>query len=693
MRSLALSSPLAPDVAGIMDSLAMGDASVGPGSLDEPFEAELDAFLARLESEAALDPRQAAATLAGEARRERFVGTAVAYEYLWRRERGETTRAEEQLARLTSEPERDAFRSVLESDERARRVLPDTTWVPGRTIAGRYLLLEPIGRGGMGSVFRAFDLELERDVALKMLELRVGAEDSWRQDVLAESRALASLPGRGFAQVYDIGSAGGRGFLVLELLPGLDLGRALERLAPDPRVILPLARRSRSLAALVGHSATDGEDLVDPADWFRTVARIAQRLAAHLELAHGIGLRHRDIKPSNVQLLPGGAPLLMDFGLAARVLEEVDPDAGLDPEPLRCSLAYVAPEQARSMSAGTDPRSDVYQLGLVLYELVTLQPARLRPVGPVQRIGEWLQRAKDGGVRPLLEIEPRTPRALAAVVDRALAVDPGQRYGSAGELAEDLDRFLAGRPPRHAPLARRHRLGLHARRVLRQPATLAAGLAALALAVGLRLGGSPELELAPILWHSGLSAPALLTPGEPLELRGETALGVELSSSARSWLYALSIFDDAAGVRRVRAVTPELLGSPEAPPEDRFGLEVPPGRTSAVCAWLIDDLGPFEGFLAFAAPEPQPLLERWIRAIAERDERLLGPMPWEEAQDLGRSLMASSRGQGGARLDTAARESLFAGLELERPAREDPWRRLGVRSVGFLAPVRSASPR
>lgn len=669
----------------------MGAGSLRPDGFESAFEAELDEFLARLGAEGDVDAcaeaRRAARSLPDPETRSLFVGAALAYDWLWRRERGETTEVGERLSQLASELERSAFETVLAGDARARRVLPDTHWAPGRRIAGRYLIIDALGQGGMSSVFRAFDLELERDVALKVLELRPGSEQDWRQTVLAESRVLASLPGRGFAQVYDIGSVDGRGYLVLELLPGLDLARVLHALAPDPQHPPPPETRAASARKLLGSPAGDEEDLLAETDWFRVVARIGQRLAAHLELAHASGLRHRDIKPSNVQLLPGGAPLLMDFGLAARVGGRGAVGAEGEPEPLRGSLPYLAPEQASSRSTGTDPRSDVYQLGLVLYELACLRPARPRPEGPVRELGEWLTRMACGDVRPLSEVEPRAPRALAAILDHALRVAPEQRYASAGALAADLARLLEGRTPLHAPLPPGERVRMVARRQARRPTVYALAAVLLALAFGRRFAGVDELELTPILWHTGLPVPTRMTPGEPLDVVGPTALGVDLSASTRTWLYALSIFEDEQGVRRVRAVSPELLGAPEPAPPGRFGLELAAGRTSAVCAWLLEPEA-VEGFVAFASASPQPLLERWIGAIAGRDERLLGAMPWEEAQELGRSLLATSRGEGGTRLDPAQRERLFAGLTAQRSPEDDPWQRLGVRSVGFLAPVR-----
>ncbi len=674
----------------------MGAGAQRPDGFEAAFEAELDEFLARLGVEQDVDvhgeARRAAQNLPDPGARPMFVGAALAYDWLWRRERGETTGVEERLAQLAGDDERSAFRSVLAGEARGRRVLPDTQWAPGRRVDGRYLLIDALGQGGMSSVFRAFDVELERDVALKLLDLRPGSEQDWRQDVLAESRVLASLPGRGFAQVYDIGSVDGRGYLVLELLPGLDLARVLRGLAPDPERPPRPEERAAALRRLLGTPAGDAEDLLAGSDWFRVVARIGQRLAAHLELAHASGLRHRDIKPSNVQLLPGGTPLLMDFGLAARAGGRGLAGTEGGPEPLRGSLPYLAPEQARSRSTGTDPRSDVYQLGLVLHELACLRPARPRPEGPLQELGEWLARAAGGGVRPLREVEPRAPRALAAILDHALRVDPERRYASAGALAADLGRLLEDRAPLHAPLPLRERVRLVTRRQSRRPTSYLAAAALLALVVGRQLAGGDELELTPILWHTGLSTPTHVTPGEPLDVAGPTALGVDLVSSTRTWLYALSIFEDAQGVRRVRAVSPELLGAPEPAPPGRLGLELAAGRTSVVCAWLLEPEA-VEGFVAFASGAPQPLLERWIGAIAVRDERLLGAMPWEEAQELGRSLLATSRGEGGARLDPALRERLFAGLTARRPADDDPWQRLGVRSLGFLAPVRQPESR
>lgn len=277
--------------------------------------------------------------------------------------------------------------------------------VPGIRIA-RYQLVALLGRGGAGEVWRARDIRLGRDVALKVLRGEGGA------DVLAaierEARVVASLFHPNLVTVLELDTASSPPFLAMELVEG------------------------RTLAALVA----DGP--LPPARALDLAAQIADGLAA----AHGAGLVHRDLKPGNVVVSRSGAVKILDFGLARRespavaspsdvTLPEVPATA---PGTLVGTVAYMSPEQAAGRPAG--PRADQFALGLLLYELLAGRRAFARPTG-VECLAAILREAPE----PLPELAPALDAPVRAVLERCLAKEPSERYPSTGELAAELRRL------------------------------------------------------------------------------------------------------------------------------------------------------------------------------------------------------------------------------------------------------------
>jgi serine/threonine protein kinase len=296
----------------------------------------------------------------------------------------------------------------------------------GRTIAGRYRIDEPIGSGGMGTVFRAEDLRLQRPVALKVLsapEEVEGAPETHRERLRREAASAARIPPHpNVLQVYDYGSDPelGLDFLVMELLRGRELKQALRDGRPPP------------------------------AEALRVLLEAARGVAA----GHRAGIVHRDVKPSNI-LLTGKPPYegvkILDFGIAKALEVEPADDltrTGLIPH----SPAYAPPERFRP-GAALSPASDVYQLGLVGYELL----AGERPYTEEER--SRIHAGEELGV-PERGAWAAVPDGIRSVVERSLRVRPEERFPDAAAFAEalaaerdDATVLTAAPAPRAAPAA------------------------------------------------------------------------------------------------------------------------------------------------------------------------------------------------------------------------------------------------
>jgi serine/threonine-protein kinase len=270
---------------------------------------------------------------------------------------------------------------------------------------GPYDLLEELGRGGMGVVYRAVHRPTGAVRALKVLDHAPDAEAMER--FRREAAALARAAGEGVVPVHDLGVAGGRLFFAMPLLEGGSLQARLARSGPLP---------------------------------WRDACALAREVARALERCHAAGLVHRDLKPANLLLDAAGRVHLADFGcvrdLAALRLTQTGTLIGT---PL-----YMPPELAGSAKA--DPRADVYSLGAVLYELVVGQ-APYRGASSVQVLGQALAGRRD-------PLPASAPRALEALIAGALAPEPANRIGSASELAARLDEVLAGAAGQGGPWPR-----------------------------------------------------------------------------------------------------------------------------------------------------------------------------------------------------------------------------------------------
>jgi len=309
---------------------------------------------------------------------------------------------------------------------------------------GDFELLERIGRGGMGTVYRARQLSLARDVAVKVLA--PGAFLSLRVErFLREARVGAKLHHPGIVAVLSIGQEGETRYFAMDLVEGHDLAREIEELKGEERGASPSTVHLPSSRA---H------------EYFREVARMIRDVADALAHAHRNGIVHRDVKPSNVLVQRDGAIKVVDFGLARDVALETITRSGM----IAGTLPYMSPEQARSRKEAIDHRTDVYSLGVILYELLTLK----RPHSGDSE-SELLARIASEEPVPVRRLNPRVPRDLETICAGAMEKAVKDRYATAAELRDDLTRFLGHEAVLRKPAglgllllrrARRHRVGL-----------------------------------------------------------------------------------------------------------------------------------------------------------------------------------------------------------------------------------------
>jgi serine/threonine protein kinase/ABC-type amino acid transport substrate-binding protein len=273
-----------------------------------------------------------------------------------------------------------------------------------------YEILGMLGRGGMGVVYKARQVKLKRLVALKMILAGAHASAEELVRFRTEAEAAARLQHPNIVQVYEVGEHEGLPFFSLEFVKG---GSLQARLAGMPQ----------------------------PPD---NAARLTETLARAMHFAHQQGIVHRDLKPANVLLSADGVPKVTDFGLA----KQLDAGAGqTQTGQVMGTPSYMAPEQAEGCVREIGPRTDVYSLGAILYEMLTGRP----PFRATTRNDTLMQVRQREPERPR-SLTPAVPRDLETICLKALAKVPAQRYPSARDLADDLARFLDRRPIRARPV-------------------------------------------------------------------------------------------------------------------------------------------------------------------------------------------------------------------------------------------------
>lgn len=310
----------------------------------------------------------------------------------------------------------------------AAEMIAEHRSVIGRTL-GHYRIVSLLGAGGMGEVYRARDLRLDRDVAVKILPERLAQDAEALRRFEREAKAVAALSHPNILSIFDFGTEEGVSYAVMELLEGETLRGRLQRGAID----------------------------------WREVVEIGSAIAEGLSAAHAKNIIHRDLKPENIFLTSSGGVKILDFGIA-RVARTIAPDAETLADEIETTkhgvvmgtLGYMSPEQVKGETA--EAPSDIFSLGCVLYEMLSGQ----RPFARNTK-AEMIAAILDAELPPLTGTRKKMPTKLGQVINHCLQKQPGERYQSARDLAFDLKAMLAGKSitaPIPKPLNRGTRLAI-----------------------------------------------------------------------------------------------------------------------------------------------------------------------------------------------------------------------------------------
>ena len=321
------------------------------------------------------------------------------------------------------------------------------TSLPTQQTLGDFKLLRELGRGGMGIVYEAIQLTIGRKVAVKVLPFATVLDPQQVKRFQNEARAAGTLHHDHIVPVLSVGEERGVYYYAMRLVHGQSLGELLNErrkavTAPLPADSLPKIRPDEESQVCSSTNrvqqlqiSTDAELHANSS--FRDMARVAAEVASALHHAHQNGILHRDIKPSNLLIDTEGKAWVTDFGLARLESQSELTRSGN----LLGTLRYLAPEALRHSSCYVDHRSDIYALGLTLYESLALRPA-FKNTNHDQLIHQILTTEPQS----LRQLNPSIPLDLQTIVDKAIAKDPAERYDSADLLAEDLYCFLDSKP-------------------------------------------------------------------------------------------------------------------------------------------------------------------------------------------------------------------------------------------------------
>lgn len=388
---------------------------------------------------------------------------------------------------------------TAEQLEKAKKSLPDsnsttdTAQLPqaadtgeiftgeGETPFGRYKIIKELGRGGMGVVYQAYDPNLKRHIALKIIN-HLMANDKQKKRFEREASMMAKLNHPNIIKIFDIGEEQGHHFFTMELLEGTGLSKLMEENMPLPQLLKILIKATEAV-----------------------------------QYAHEQGIVHRDLKPANIIVEKDADPKVMDFGLA----KEVEKADGLSQtQDLVGTPEYMSPEQAGGKGRGTDTRSDIYALGAILYQMLVGRP----PFTGTNTINVLYQIAFQEPIPPS-RIYPQVSRDIEAVCLKALEKNRDRRYQSAHEFAMELTRYLEGKPVLAKPLTQLDQVWKWVRRN-RLLSSVSAG--ALVLVIGMVCGLLYQLEQKRQIAEEGKSR------AEQLEKKAQQKAAEALQSKAEA---------------------------------------------------------------------------------------------------------------------------------------------------------------
>ncbi len=359
---------------------------------------------------------------------------------------------------------------------------PDHEWTTKPI--GDFQIIGELGRGGMGVVYEAVQMSLGRHVALKVLPFASGLDEVRLQRFRNEAHAAAALHHTNIVPVYAVGNDRGVHYYAMQMIAGRTLADVIDDvrssrsgspshsgsvvpIPPPPRSgskapssrARSIANDSTQTAPMRSGTVSNIYGTIDGSNrqrYFQSAVRMVHQAAVALDYAHQYGVVHRDIKPANLLLDGAGKVWVTDFGLAQ--IQEHDSQLTRTGDPMG-TLRYMSPEQATGNRAIIDHRTDVYSLGVTLYELLTLEPA-IRGEGYREMLNQVVEH------EPLAPkvVEPKLPVELDTIVRKAIAKLPAERYQSAGALAEDLQRWLDDKPIAAKPPSMVERLAKWRRR-------------------------------------------------------------------------------------------------------------------------------------------------------------------------------------------------------------------------------------
>ncbi len=368
---------------------------------------------------------------------------AILDDFVDRLQRGESVDAEEIIR---AHPESaDQLRGYLDSLQFLQRAVPPLGILNTDLLAasrdeayrlGEFEIIRELGRGGMGIVYEAMQVTLGRRVALKVLPFAAVLNQEQLARFTIEAQAAARLHHPHIVPVYSVGCERGVHYYSMQFVDGQSLEVAIEDLRRTQRgegiVEAPAAADETAKCFSTAHSTRNRE-------FFLSVAKLGAQVADALQHAHDCGIVHRDIKPSNILIDRAGTPWVTDFGLA-----RCRGDASLTKTgAVIGSVRYMSPEQALGRTHRVDQRTDVYSLGITLYELLTLRKAF-----DADDQQQFLRQIEQEEPAPLRRVNPAVPTDLETIVLKAISKQRSDRYRTARELADDLRRFAAGQPIR-----------------------------------------------------------------------------------------------------------------------------------------------------------------------------------------------------------------------------------------------------